>query len=201
MKTFQTTYSSNYSSFFNILNSYYPLSDELKEALLKSTYELIRPKGTILFKLDEMISNSYFIVKGIARTYYYNKDKEITNSLCAENRIFTTAVFFSGLLSYEVGELLEDSILIVLPRKAIESVSLKYLELNYIIRKMAEQFTIALEQRIYFLHMKSARERYDNLLKTNPDFFQRIPQGQIASFLGMTQETLSRLKSGINQRQ
>ncbi len=188
--------SSPHEQLFSLLNSLYPLSEQLKKALLTQTQEISRKKGTCLFKEGMIASNAYFIAKGIGRTFYYNEGKEITHNICPENRIFISAgSYYTGLPSYETGELIEDSELIVLPRDTVENLCLKYLELNYMIRRLVEMFYVILDQRTFFLHMKSAPERYTACLESSPDFFNRVPLGQIASFLGMSQETLSRLRN------
>ena len=181
---------------FSLLETFYPVSDSLKQALIKSSEEVSLPKDTILFKIGDVASSAFFIAKGMARTFYYKGEKEITSNLCPENRIFISASsYYTGQPSYETGELIEDSELIILPHENIEKLCLEFMELNYVIRKLVEIFYVVLDQRTYFLHMKNVKERYDFLMQNNPDFFLRAPLGQIASFLGMTSETLSRLRA------
>lgn len=188
-------FQSFYESLFSLLDSIYPVSDQLKKGLIEHSEPLSLPRCSVLFKKDEIASNAYFIVKGFARTYYYKDDKEITNNLCPENRIFISASsFYTNQPSYETGELIEDSDMILITHENIEKLCLTFMELNYMIRRLVEMFYVVLDQRTYSIHMKSAEEKYLFLLHNNPDFFQRVPLGQIASFLGMTQETLSRLR-------
>ena len=61
-------------------------------------------------------------------------------------------------------------------------------------RILLERYYVMLEERFVRNHFKEARERYENLLATNPDWLQRVPLGHIASYLGITQETLSRIR-------
>ncbi len=181
---------------FSLLNSLYPLSEELKTALSESTQQVSLPKGTCLFKEGMVASNAYFVAKGMGRTYYYKEGKEITNNICPENRVFISASsYYTGQPSYETGELIEDSDLIVLSRETVERLCHEFPDLNLMIRRLVEMFYVVLDQRTYFLHMKSAQERYESCMQHSPDFFLRVPLGQIASFLGMTQETLSRLRN------
>ena len=188
--------SPSYEQMFSLLSTIFPVSEELKKALLSSTSEVNYKKGTFLFDIGEVTRKAFFIVKGIARSFYYKKDKNITNHICAENRIFTSATsMFVNKPAYEAGELLEDSTLIVLPYEGIEKICLEIMELNYIMRKLAELFYAELDQRMFFIHMKDAYERYDFLMQNHPDYFLRVPLGHIASYLGMRQETLSRLRA------
>lgn len=200
METLHATTLSTYTSFFKILETFHPLSEGLKEELLDSTCIEKYPKGYKLFSCNEIISDAYYIQKGIARTFYCNNIREITTNITSENKIFTSpSSFFTGQPSFEEGELMEDSVLIKMSRNTIEHLCLKYLELNFIMRRLGELFYVALDQRVYSLHMKTAQERYDNLMITFPGYFQRISLGIISSYLGMTQETLSRLRSKVGQ--
>ncbi len=191
-----TMYHPFYESLFNLLETFYPVSGSLKKGITKQSRVLSMPKGSVLFKIGEIASEASFIVKGFARTYYLKDEKEVTNNLCPENRIFISASsFYTGLPSYETGELIENSDLIIFTHSGIENLCLEFMELNFMIRKLVEIFYVVLDQRTYSLHMKNAEEKYNFLLQNNPDFFQRVSLGQIASFLGMTQETLSRLRA------
>ncbi len=184
-----------YQKLFSLLNSLYPLSEELKTALSESAQQVSLPKGTCLFKEGMVASNAFFIARGMGRTYYYKEGKEITNNICPEDRVFISASsYYTGQPSYETGELVEDSDLIILPRETIEKLCHDYPDLNFMVRRLVEMFYVILDQRTYFLHMKSAQERYASCMQQSPDFFLRVPLGHIASFLGMTQETLSRLR-------
>lgn len=191
--------STPHEKLFSLLNNLYPLSEELKTALSDSTQQISMPRGTYLFKEGVVASNAFFIARGMGRTYYHKEGKEITNNICPENRIFISASsYYTGQPSYETGELIEDSDLILLSRGTVEKLCHQFLELNFMIRRLVEMFYVVLDQRTYFLHMKSAKERYEFYMKHSPDFFLRVPLGQIASFLGMTQETLSRLRNKSN---
>ena len=195
-----SSYSESYLAFFNSIQSIYPISKTVKDAIVSATKEIQLPKGTILFKIGDVVSNAFFIAKGIARTFYYKNEKELTHSICSENKIFTSATsFFTEQPSFEAGELIEDCTLIVISRQKIEKISFQYPDLNYIMRRTGEFFYADLDLRMYSLHMKTAKERYDHLMKTNPDYILRVPLGYIASYLGMTQETLSRLRNGYGQ--
>lgn len=201
METIQAKIQSPYNSFFTILESFYPISEEIKKALFESTQVIHYPKGYNLFTVNEIVTKAYYIYKGIGRTFYYKEGREITNNFYAENQIITSPTsFFTVQPAYEIGELIEDSVLIEMSKETIEGLCLKYMALNYVMRKLGEIFYTALDQRFYSIHMRSAKERFDILMDTQPDLFHRAPLGQIASFLGMTQETLSRLRTRVGQK-
>lgn len=69
-----------------------------------------------------------------------------------------------------------------------------YIEFNFIGRKLTEQYYIKNEAQANNLRMLNARQRYDQLLESNPELISRVPLGYIASYLGITQATLSRVR-------
>ena len=107
-------------------------------------------------------------------------------------------VFYSFLLEkpcYEYGELVEDSVLVVLSHHDVERLCSQHLEIANFERKITEQYLIQEHERAISLQFQSVQERYEHLMQSRPDVFLRFSLGSIASYLGMSQETLSRLRA------
>ena len=98
---------------------------------------------------------------------------------------------------YETMELMEDSILYVLSRKKIQDLFLQDLHIANWGRRYAEMELLAAEERLISMLSVIASERYSELLKNNPDLLQRLPLGSIATYLGITQTSLSRIRAKI----
>lgn len=96
--------------------------------------------------------------------------------------------------SFENIQFLETSTFFYISSNDLNELYKKYNDLNTIGRKMAEEYCVILEERIMSLQTETAEQRYNSLLKYQPDATQRISLGHIASYLGITQETLSRIR-------
>ena len=182
--------------FFNIISQFTALLPDSKEAMAKVLKRLELPKGHILVKQNTICNYVYFIEKGLTRTYYLNDGKDITDWLSAENSFACSIVsFITRTPDRRIIELLEPSILWALHYDDLEQLYKQYHEIERLGRHLVSFGLIQVQQRFDDLHFASALQRYQTLMKTNPTFIQRVPLGMIASYLGITQETLSRIRA------
>ena len=156
-------------------------------------------KGETLVREGEYSYELYFVAKGGARAYYLKDGKTITDWFAFENDFISSIVsFFLGVPSQHYIEVFEDSTFMVLQLKDIEMLCNKYHEFERLARMSTTKTMLQLQQRIVSLQFKTSKERYDSLLERYPQIELRAPLGDIASYLGITQETLSRIRSVKN---
>ncbi len=156
------------------------------------------PKGHFLFKRDEICKHIYFIEQGFARVYYFSDSgREITADFFSENS-FVTAIdsFYQHKPSNVYCELTEDSVVYSISYSEFETLFDKHHEIAkfgfHVLFNMAKEMT----EYIINLKFQTAEDKYNALLTKNPTILQKVSLGHIASYLGITQETLSRLRSG-----
>lgn len=184
--------------FIKNLRKYGPLSDETTEQLLPHIQHIYKKKGDYLIKQGQINDNLYILKKGIMRFFYLSDDKEVTNWFCTENMVaFTSRCFFSGLPSNEYLELLEDSSIYYISSKVFKQLYNSNIELCNVGRKIAEEYCLEFESRVPTLHTQTAEERYISLINETPEILQRVPLMHIASYLGVSQETVSRIRKNI----
>lgn len=155
------------------------------------------PKKYRLHNEGKICRRVYFIEKGLARSFYYDKDgRDITGWFAAENS-FTTAVdsFFQQQPSKLFLELLEDSIVHSLTFDEVENLYAKFPEMERFGRLMLLEVFTKTVNRVNAMQFQTAQERYRSFAENYPDILQRASLGHIASFLGITQETLSRIRA------
>jgi len=171
------------------------LSDSFSEEIENLIVRKEIPKGKHLFEQGEVCRHIFFIEKGLFRVYYYsNIGKDITAWFSAE-QTFMTAIdsFYHHKSTNDFCEALEDSVVysikysdFELLLNSEEGARLTFHVLYEITRKMTEFITST--------KFQSAESRYNTLIKDYPSILQRVPLGYIASYLGITQETLSRIR-------
>jgi CRP-like cAMP-binding protein len=172
------------------------LSDSLEDDL-KILFEPKEfSKGDHLFKEGEICRRMYYIEKGLVRVYYYSVNgKEITAWFSAENSLITALdSFYYHKPTHDYCEVLEDSVIYPIKFSEWEKIlnsekgaRLAFYILYDITRKMTDY--------ISSIKFQTAEERYKALVKENPAILQRTSLGHIASYLNITQETLSRIRS------
>lgn len=186
-----------YENLFRLFENYHPLSESLKNDIFQKS-ELIQVKRkTILLETGKPNRYIYFIGSGAIRIFYLDKQgKETTSWLLSEGNIAISVFsFFTGKESFESLQAIEDCTLIRLHQVKLEELYAKHLEFNIIGRKLTEYYYIRNEEQSNNLRMLTASERYQKLLTDNPGIINRFPLGYIASLLGMSQETLSRIRN------
>lgn len=173
-----------------------PVSETLQHELLQMTTIKELAKGAQLIAPGDRCNDIYFIERGLLRGYYHNNEqKEITHWFAREGEFATSFyAFIARATSREYIEALEDCELVQIPYSSLQQLYTSFPETERIGRLLTEAYYIQLEGRLLGLQFTSARERYDALLQNNATLIQRAPLGCIASYLGITQETLSRIR-------
>lgn len=183
----------------SLFESIFPLEEALKEDIKNWSEVISVKKKEKLVHQGETSKYIYFIYKGAIRSYYTNQEgHENISWLLFENELAIAVYsFFSQKPSFETLETLEDSILLRLSFEKLNQLYLTYPSFNYIGRLLTEQYYIRSEEKANALRMLTAKERYATLLSQYPQVIQRVSLGHIASYLGITQHTLSRIRSQI----
>jgi len=174
------------------------LSKEAETFLVNSVQKIRFKKGDEILGIGENCNHLYFINKGIIRGYYFLETKEITNWFAQEKEFATCFYsFIAKKLSVESIGALEDCELIRIPYSALQELYARFPETERVGRIIMETYYLKLEERLLNIQFKSAKERYQNLMEFKPSIIRRAAMGQIASYLGITQETLSRIRAEI----
>jgi CRP-like cAMP-binding protein len=184
--------------FFETVSQFTTLSDDSKQELSNHLKKLELPKGHIIVRQNTICNYLYFIESGLTRTYYIRDGKDVTDWISSENDFACSIIsFITRLPDRRIIELLEPSILFSLHYNDLETLCSTYHDIEHFFRKLVSFGLVQVQQRFDDLHFSTALERYQTLLTTHPTFIQQVPLGMIASYLGITQETLSRIRSQI----
>ncbi|ANH82769.1 hypothetical protein A8C56_18880 [Niabella ginsenosidivorans] len=185
-------------NFFSTVSQYTHLSAQSRQELAAHLRKQVLPKGYTLVKPDTVCNFTYFIDSGLTRTYYLKDGKAITDWISDEYTFACSIISFITRKPDRRGiELLEDAVLYALHYNDLDKLCNSYHDIETLFRKLVSAGLIQLQQKFDDLHFATALERYRVLMQTNPSFIQRVPLGMIASYLGITQETLSRIRSQV----
>ncbi|MBX2925214.1 MAG: Crp/Fnr family transcriptional regulator [Chitinophagaceae bacterium] len=180
------------------LKTFYQLSAEAELVLKDCFEEIIMPKNEFLVKEGKICRHLYFLQQGALRGFYKLDGKEITHWFGFENDFVTSFHSFTTQQpSVENIQLIEGSILWAISKDTLTGLFNRYHEIERLVRIAYEKYYIRLEERYVNAHFKTAAERYESLLLHTPHIVERVPLGFISSYLGISQETLSRVRSRI----
>jgi CRP-like cAMP-binding protein len=153
-------------------------------------------KGEVILPEGEVCKNIYWIAKGLVRQFYFKNGKELTEYMATENNI---CMCIESLFKEEPTRLqimaIEPSILYALPKDALEQASIKSVNIQMLYRKILEESLILSQVHADMLRFETAQDRYVKLVKRQPQLVLRAPLVYIASYLQMTPETLSRVRT------
>lgn len=178
-----------------LIQQHHQLSNEAARAISDIAERIEANSGDFLVKEGAYCDKLYFLEKGCLRGFRYQEDQEVTFWFAFENSFATSYYsFYSGKPSYENIQLLEKSVLYSLKLSDLHGLYDKFQEIERAGRLINEYYYVQLEERMFSMHFKTAKERYEQFVESNPQILQRVPLGMIASYLGITQETLSRIR-------
>ncbi|RAK64554.1 Crp/Fnr family transcriptional regulator [Hymenobacter edaphi] len=183
-----------------ILQATYPLPPASLARVLALAEYVELPKGTSLFRDDQLAHHIYVLQRGLARAYARRADREVTFWFSAEGAVLASIRGYTEqAVSYETIELLEDSGLFRLGMPALRQLYRTDVHLANWGRVMVERVWLQTEQQLIARQFRTAEERYADLLQQRPELLQRVALGHIASYLGITQVTLSRVRARLKQ--
>ncbi|MFN3850631.1 MAG: Crp/Fnr family transcriptional regulator [Spirosomataceae bacterium] len=185
---------------FDFISKYISLTEEEHEVINSLDIFRSAKKGTILLKEGQKTNNSFFVLKGCIRTYYIIDGEEKTTAFYTELDALTPPCVISNTPSDYYINCTENSILLVSNSEMEAETNRKFPKFELMCRKLSEE--LLAKQRIDFDEFKtsSPEQRYLNLIQKRPDLIQRVPQHQLASYLGIKPQSLSRLRARIFEK-
>lgn len=186
------------NDFINIIRNVYPLSDKALQLLLSHTERVVYPKNHLLIRSGTIEPYAYFIITGMARGYFYKEGRDVTLWFAtAGMSLLSMNAYIFQSAGYENIELLEQCELLKISQKTLNQLFEQDIELANWGRRMSDHFILHLEQIFMERSFISASQRYHQLIARQPEILQKVPLGHIASFLGISQVSLSRIRAGI----
>lgn len=185
---------------FDFISKYVTLTDDEKNALISLDLFHSVKKGTILLKEGQNSKDSYFVLKGCIRTYYIIDGEEKTTAFYTEMDAVTPHCVINKAPSEYFISCVEDSIVTVSNTEMETETNAKFPKFETMCWKLSEE--LLAKQKFDFDEFKtsSPEQRYLNLLQKRPDLVQRVPQHQLASYLGIKPQSLSRLRARLLEK-
>ncbi|AFY73512.1 cAMP-binding protein [Synechococcus sp. PCC 7502] len=183
------------------LNSLAMLSLAQQRDLKQVLKHEILPKDVYLLREGEVSDQIYFVLEGVIRSFKKNDDKEVTQWFSFPNHFAVPYFSFSYRQPSDISMItLSDSQLLSLSYGGLQYLLDKdsiWIDIN---RRLLEEYYTSLQNRVTSFQVQSAKERYESILLEHPDIAERVNLGYLASYLGISQETLSRLRAKKRRR-
>lgn len=186
----------DYQALYKYFEKFLQLSKNSKEAIY-STLSIIKiPKNKDLQAIGHTCRTIYFVKKGLCRIYYYKDGVDITESFALENSVIARVEsLFTGKPSKKGIQTLEESEFIGISSPALFDLYDQFPEIERLFRKIFEAAYVESIDRIESIQFHNAEDRYNELIEKSPDLIKRVPLKHIASYLGITQVSLSRIRA------
>lgn len=191
----------NISPLLAVLSYFRPLTPEMEAYLKKHVTSLSVRKRKLLLKEGAVCEHVYFIVKGAVRGFTREGQKDITTWIVVENELVSSILSLgTEKPSIENIQVLENSDLLVMTNADLERMYLECPEFNIIARKLYQHYYADAEKRAFIARLTKAENKYRHFLLHHEPLANRIPLKYIASYLGMTLETLSRVRKKFSSK-
>ena len=186
---------------FDFISKYITLSeDEKKEFILINTFKSFK-KGTILLKEGQLSDECYFILEGCLRSYYFLDGEEKTSAFYTElEGVNPQCVVDKKPSNYYVA-CVEDCILSIGNLEMEEIMFERFPKFEILFRKLSQELAVKSQVSFDDFKTSSPEQRFLKLQQLRPDLIQRIPLYQLASFLGITPQSLSRIRARILEKE
>ena len=190
-----------FDNFWNFTEQFVSFTPKEKERIKAAITSRDVPKNYMLIDLGQTARETYFINKGLLRFYYLTDEgNEITGFIFQENMFAGShESFFSQLPSIQILETLEDSELLVFSYEQLQQLFLEIPNMNVFARKILEMRMSFAQKIVASLIINKPQDRYTAYQQLHPGLENRIPQHILASYMGITPVSLSRIRSRISR--
>lgn len=185
---------------FDYISKYMTLSEDEKKAIVDLDIFRNYKKGTILLKEGQLSNDGYFVIKGCIRCYYIIDGDEKTTAFYTESESLAPLCSVNKKPSEYYVSCVEDSIIIVANPEMEKTIFEKFPRFETLCRILSEELLAKNQASFDDYKTSTPEQRYLNLLKTKPYLVQRVPQYQLASYLGIKPESLSRIRNRLSQQ-
>ncbi len=153
-------------------------------------------KGEQIVKEGQQRHKLFYLIKGSVKAYYFNNDKKIIDWFAFENEFITSSTsYLTDEPSLHFIETMENCIILETEKNNVELLCKNYHDFEHLFRVILSKIIVQFRHRIVSLQFKTVKQRYKSLVKQYPQIELTVPLGDISSFLGITQETLSRIRA------
>lgn len=170
--------------------------DDLIETIDVASSKKEFSKKQLILPTDNYARSVFFVERGMVRMFYNKSGKDITHYFFNEGAFAagSESTFYHRKSIYGI-EAVEDATITVIPFPLIEELAKHSILVNQLIQSILLQSLIGFSTRLHSLQFETAQERYQNLINQHPDILRRAPLGDIASYLGISQQTLSVIRA------
>jgi CRP/FNR family transcriptional regulator, anaerobic regulatory protein len=183
------------------LNSLSPICDALANKIRSVAKITNYRKDDFILKEGQVCNKICLVIQGLTRFYYINEGNDITSRFMEEGFIITSWIsYYTQKPGNEFIEALEDSTLACVDYSDIQQLYSDFPEFNTIGRQQVEYAFYLSEQRTQMLRKHTAEEKYKFFLDNHPTLLQRVTLKHIATYLGMNEETLSRVRTKFHKK-
>ena len=178
------------------IKEYYPVSDESLELLRSCFKQHVFPANTVIIQAGRLDGQVYFIEKGMTRSYILHDGKEITTWFSIEGDVTCGSWdLYRNKAGFEYVETVEETTACSISIEKLNNLYKYRIDIANWMRVLQQENFLRLQDTHISQLNLSARERYEKLIKEYPDIFNRVNLGHIASFLGIAQPSLSRIRA------
>lgn len=186
------------SELTDYLSQFITVTDELANALDQNSLIKEFKKGHTLINEGDLYKETYFVLKGCVRSFRIKDGEDITIDFYLDEQPVMPAASEDPQPADFYLECLEDSLILINTKEQEESMLIRFPVLKNLCMQLSDYLADKLQKEYSDFKTSTPEERYRKLINTKPELFTRVPQYQIASYLGIKPESLSRIKKRVN---
>ena len=191
--------SQDVSALIPILNRFHPVRESFVKFFKEHAYSVSFNKGELLLSEGQVCEHIYFIKKGVVRGFIKDGKRDVTTWITAEGEVVSSILLFEGS-PIENMQAVEDCEMLALTLADLQNLYEEIPEFNVVGRKMLQQYYSDAEMRAFIARLTNAETKYKQFLDRYSHLANRVPLTYIASFLGITLETLSRVRRKLSTK-